>query len=192
MDVTFHFDPVCPWTWRASRWLRQVTEMRDVSVEWAPLSLAILNEGKITEAYREPLEASFSALRLVEALRSGGRHDEAGRLYTEIGERTHTKGTLISAAVVREAVTAAGLSAEAAVLDDTSWDDAVRAAHEKAIASAGPDVGSPVLTTPSAERGLHGPILAGIPDPEESLAIWASIEPLLRSRIFLEVRRGRR
>ncbi len=45
-DVTFFFDPVCPWTWRASRWLTTVAEARNLDIEWRPLSLLVLNNGQ--------------------------------------------------------------------------------------------------------------------------------------------------
>lgn len=192
MDVTFHFDPICPWTWRTSRWLVQVADMRGLAIGWAPFSLAIINEGKIPEHFRAPMEASGQALRLVAALRSTGRHDEIRRFYTEIGERTHERGAILDENVAQEAAMAAGLHSEVAVLSDPAWDEAVRSAHEEAYASAGPDVGSPVITAPKAARGLHGPILAEVPDPQQSLMIWDSIDPLLHSGTFFEVKRGRR
>jgi protein-disulfide isomerase-like protein with CxxC motif len=39
--VTFYFDPLCPWTWRASRWLTQVAEARGLDIEWGLTRLTI-------------------------------------------------------------------------------------------------------------------------------------------------------
>ena len=61
----------------------------------------------------------------------------------------------------------------------------------KAFASAGPDIGSPVLEIEGAERGVHGPIIDDVPELAESLTIWDAVVPLVRSRTFFEVKRGR-
>ena len=89
------------------------------------------------------------------------------------------------------AAEAAGSEDPKAILDDAAWDDAVRASHDKAFASAGPDIGSPVLEIDGAPRGLHGPIIGDVPGLEESLAIWDAVVPLARSASFFEVKRGR-
>ena len=47
-NVTFWFDPSCPYTWRTSRWLLAVTGARDLTIDWRLMSLAILNEGDHT------------------------------------------------------------------------------------------------------------------------------------------------
>ncbi|MCC5581125.1 DsbA family protein [Microtetraspora sp. AC03309] len=191
-DVTFHFDPLCPWTWRASRWLVNVAEARGLDVEWRSFSLAALNEGKeIPEAYRAPMAASSRALRLVEALHADGRDEDAAAFYTELGSRVHEAGAPLSGEVVAEAVKAAGVEDAAAALDDESWDAAVHAAHDRAFSSAGPDIGSPVIILEGAKRGLHGPILSEIPGVDDSVTLWDSIVPLFHSPIFFEVKRGR-
>ncbi|WP_218004433.1 DsbA family protein [Microtetraspora niveoalba] len=190
--MTFHFDPVCPWTWRASRWLVNVADARGLTIEWRSFSLAVLNEGKeIPEAYREPMAASSRALRLVEALHAKGRDKDAAAFYTELGTRVHKDGAPLTGEVVAEAAEAAGVVDAASALDDASWDAAVRAAHDRAFSSAGPDIGSPVVILEGAGRGLHGPILSEIPGVEDGVRLWDSLVPLFRSPIFFEVKRGR-
>jgi predicted DsbA family dithiol-disulfide isomerase len=139
------------------------------------------------------MDASAKALRLVEALRADHRNDDIGAFYTEIGNRTHEAGAMISDDVVLAAAEAAGIENAKSVLDDETWDEAVRESHETAFASAGPDIGSPVLLIEGAERGVHGPIigLAETPGREESLAIWDAVVPLARSGTFFELKRGR-
>ncbi|TDC42343.1 DsbA family protein [Micromonospora sp. KC213] len=192
MDATFFFDPVCPWTWRASRWLVTVAQARGLSVEWRSFSLAILNDGKVSPEFAPVLAASSRALRLVEALHAQGRADDAGRFYTELGARTHEAGDPLSVELVEAAVAAAGLGADAPALDDDGWDEAVRASHALAYASAGPDIGSPVLMVPDADRGLHGPIFTEVPELDDALTVWDSVLPLLRMPVFHEIKRGRR
>jgi|tagenome__1003787_1003787.scaffolds.fasta_scaffold20711781_3 predicted DsbA family dithiol-disulfide isomerase len=194
MEATFFFDPACPFTWRTSRWLAGVAPERDVTVQWRSFSLSILNGDNVPEQYKPMMEASTRALRLVEALRADRRHEDVGTLYTGIGDRTHEAGVPISDEIVLAAAETAGIANAKAILEDPSWDEAVRESHELAIASAGPDIGSPVLMIEGAERGVHGPVLGlgETPGRDESLAIWDAVVPLARSGAFVELKRGRR
>jgi hypothetical protein len=45
VDVEFFFDPICPFAWITSRWVLEVAELRDISIEWRFIALAIVNEG---------------------------------------------------------------------------------------------------------------------------------------------------
>ena len=193
MEATYYFDPACPFTWRTSRWLTAVAPERGVRVTWRAFSLSILNGGETPEEFRPMMAASRRALRLVEALAVDGRNDAVAAFYTELGNRTFEAGEPLSDDIVLAAAEAAGVEDPKAVLDDESRDDAVRTSHEKAFASAGPDVGSPVLELEGAARGVHGPIIGTdvTPGREEGLAIWDAVVPLARSGTFFELKRGR-
>ncbi len=192
MEATFFFDPACPFTWRTSRWLVRVAPTRGVTVRWRAFSLSILNEGKVPEQYRPMMEASSRALRLVEALRADRRHDDIATFYTELGTRTHDAGAALTDEIVVAAAEAAGVADPKTVLDDGSWDEAVRESHAEAFDSAGPDIGSPVLMIEGASRGVHGPIIGDVPAEEEARQIWDAVVTLTRSDTFFEVKRGRR
>ena len=145
----------------------------------------------VDEQYRGPMEASHRALRLVEALRQAGRHDEVARFYTELGTRVHERGETLTVEVVRAAAEATGLRGEMSALDDAGLDAAVRASTDAALAAAGPGVGSPVVLLPDTERGLHGPVLDEVPAGKDALALWDAMETLIRLPAFYEVKRGR-
>jgi predicted DsbA family dithiol-disulfide isomerase len=191
MDVTYYFDPACPFTWRTSRWLVGVAPERDVTVRWRAFSLTILNGDNVPEQYKPMMAASSRALRLVEALAADHRDDDIATFYTELGNRTFERETAISEELVLAAAEAAGVTDPKAVLDDEAWDEAVRASHDKAYASAGPGIGSPVLEVEGAPRGVHGPIIGEVPGRDEGLAIWDALVPLSRSSTFFEIKRGR-
>ncbi len=189
-DVTFFFEPVCPWTWRASRWLTAVAEARSLDVEWRPLSLFVLNDGP-DEEHGAETEASFRALRLVEHLHRAGRQADIARLYGALGQLAHEEGYAFDDELVSSAVRAADLGADGAALEDPRLDAGVRASTEAALAAAGPGVGSPVIVPAGARRGFHGPVLKAVPDKRDGLALWEAVEALAPIEGFFEIKRGR-
>jgi 2-hydroxychromene-2-carboxylate isomerase len=199
-DVTFCFDPVCPWTWRASRWLTAVAEARRLDVEWRPLSLLVVNNGP-DEEHGEELVVSHRALRLVEHLHGAGRQADSARFYSALGQLAHEEGFAFDDELLAAAVRTADLGADGAALDDPGLDAGVRASTETAVEAAGQGVGSPVIIlsgghprTPgstSARRGLHGPVLKAVPDKKDGLALWEAVEALAPIDDFLEIKRGR-
>jgi hypothetical protein len=40
-DINFYFDPLRPFAWMTSKWVRQVTAHRDYTVDWRFISLRI-------------------------------------------------------------------------------------------------------------------------------------------------------
>ena len=194
MEATYFFDPSCPYTWRTSRWLVGVAPERDVSLHWRAFSLTILSGGDIPEESRAKRAAASRALRLVEALRADQRDADISAFYTEVGTRTFEAGTDLSDDIAAASADAAGITDAKAIMDDESWDDAVRESYGTALASAGPDIGSPVLWIEGAPRAIHGPVLAvdRRPARDEALAIWDAVVALARSDSFWELKRGRR
>lgn len=189
-DVTFFFDPICPWTWRASRWLTTVAEARGLAIEWQPFSLLVVNDGP-DEEHGEVLEASHRALRLVARLAEQGRCDDIAGLYTSMGTLAHEEGYAFDDDLLAQAVRTAGLAADGQALDEEALDGKVRLSTETALELAGPGVGSPVMTVPGAARGLHGPVLKAVPAKADALALWDAVDVMLRLGDFFEIKRGR-
>src|SRR6056297_2087431 len=93
-DLDFFFDPVCPWAWITSRWVVNVSEQRDYTVEWRFISLWILNEDNhaawYTPQYRAGHYLGQQGLRIADALRLGEDDPTAvGRWYTAMGTALH-------------------------------------------------------------------------------------------------------
>ena len=42
-DIRFYFDPVCPFAWMTSKWVRMVAARRDYTVDWRFISLRLIN-----------------------------------------------------------------------------------------------------------------------------------------------------
>jgi 2-hydroxychromene-2-carboxylate isomerase len=190
-DLTFFFDPACPWTWRASRWLTLVADTRGLDVGWRAMSLLVVNGDDIPAERRPRLEASHRLLRVVERLAGDGRQADIARLYGAVGELVHEHDTPLDEALAVHCLGEAGLADLRPALDDDSLDAAVEASTAAALAAAGPGVGSPVVVLPGADRGLHGPVLGSVPDKAAALALWEAVETLIAIPAFFEVKRGR-
>jgi len=79
-DINFYFDPVCPFAWMTSKWVRKVQAQRDYSVDWRFISLRLLNAHIDYDAHFPPeYEAGHTAgLRLLRVAARTGR-STAGR-----------------------------------------------------------------------------------------------------------------
>ena len=42
-DIRFYFDPVCPFAWMTSKWVRLVVAQRDYTVDWRFIALRLVN-----------------------------------------------------------------------------------------------------------------------------------------------------
>jgi predicted DsbA family dithiol-disulfide isomerase len=42
-DIHFYFDPVCPFAWMTSKWVRLVMAQRNYRVDWRFISLRMVN-----------------------------------------------------------------------------------------------------------------------------------------------------
>jgi 2-hydroxychromene-2-carboxylate isomerase len=191
-DVTFWFDPACPFTWRTSRWLRGVVGARNLTIDWRLMSLSILNEDKeVPEQYRAKGAAAHRAARMLIAANEKFGADAVDRLYTEIGVRVHEQGRDIDTALLAEAADAAALpddlvaSADAADLDQT-----LRDSHEAGQARVGTESGSPILAIGDGP-GFFGPVVVPVPEGEAAEKLFDAVRLLAAVPEFSELKRSR-
>jgi len=194
--VEFFFDPACPWTWITSRWMVDVAEQAGIDVEWHALSLGLLNAGSLEptddtpEEFRPRLALSAKALRIVEQLASEGRNDEVGRFYTALGTAVHVDQQDADDGLLADALASAGIEDLQSVGDDHSLDDLVKASHERAQSLvSGDDTGSPVISV--GGNAMFGPIVSPAPTGDEALKLWGSVQALIATPQFFELKRNR-
>src|SRR3712207_6007211 len=152
-DLRFWFDPVCPFAWMTSKWVRMVAERRAYEVEWRLISLRLLNAHVDYDAHFPPeYEAGHTAglrlLRVATRVREEEGQEALGRFYLACGEhiferetdtRREQRGT---ADFVAPILAAAGLPPDGArALDERHLDEVIQAETDEALALTGKDVG---------------------------------------------------
>lgn len=197
-----YFDVTCPFAWVTSRWLLEVEKVRDVKVEWAPMSLAVLNDGRegLDPAYARQ-SANSKAPALVAAAIYTEHPEKTGDYYTAMGEKIHNIGGVDKQdpacydQLIKEALEEIGLPAELfdvahkADDEDGSYDEQLRASHAKALELVGDDVGTPVVRL--GDRAFFGPVLTRIPQGEKAGELFDASVTLGSYPHFFELKRSR-
>lgn len=200
--ATMYFDVTCPFAWVTSRWLLEVEKVRDVKVEWAPMSLAVLNDGRegLDPAYARQ-SANSKAPALVAAAIYTEHPEKTGDYYTAMGEKIHNIGGVDKQdpecydQLIKDALEEIGLPAELfdvahkADDEDGSYDEQLRASHAKALELVGDDVGTPVVRL--GDRAFFGPVLTRIPQGEKAGELFDASVTLGSYPHFFELKRSR-
>lgn len=188
--VDFWFDPVCPYTWLTSRWIREVERVRDVHVRWRVMSLSVLNEHLDVDP--EDPEGQWGDYmrgpgRVCAAVAARHGSEALGGYLDALGVRLHERGEWDGA---ERALADAGLPTElAAVAWTEEYDEAVRASHEEGIALAGPDVGTPVLSVHGV-GAVFGPVVSPAPKGEAAGRLWDGVVLMAGVQSFCELKRA--
>ena len=205
-DLDFFFDPVCPWAWITSRWVREVQQLRDYEVEWRFISLRFLNESsmdysKMPEGYKEIHHAGTMGLRVAAHARAERGNDAVSALYTALGTSLHNREERASmvadpVAHLGEVLRRADLPDEWARVSQSEDHDAlIRTETELALSRTGKDVGTPILTFRPGSEGeasFFGPVISTIPRGDEALRLWDAVETIATSSGMAELKRSLR
>jgi 2-hydroxychromene-2-carboxylate isomerase len=187
----FWFDPICPYTWRASRWLVDIATRQDLGVTWHVMSLAILHNGALATDYDGPLAESVGALRALVAAEDVGGQEAIAKLYTLLGTRKHDSGAVLDADSVRQAVLDAGLPESVGhAVDDATYDARIADSHAQSQARGGMEMGSPVLALDGG-RGYFGPVMTAVPTGEDALRLFEALRLLVSVPAFSEIKTSR-
>lgn len=189
-QVAYYFDPVCPWTWKTSRWLVEAATNLSFAVQWRPFSLTILNNGSIPEEYAVAMKVSSRVLRVITQMTLAQRNDEVFDLYNALGEAWFEGSAQISRDTVEAVLTKLNLDRYRHALDDDTIDLELLEIHSYAHKLAGEGTGSPVLEL-SDGVGAYGPILTDVPKGEEAGKLFGAVRHLVLDSRFTELKRHR-
>jgi 2-hydroxychromene-2-carboxylate isomerase len=169
--VDFHFDPMCPFAYQTSVWIRHVRDELGVTVHWRFFSLEEVNrfEGK-----KHPWERAWSygwSLMRIGALLRRRDMDLLDAWYATVGRELHAEGGKPhDPEVARRLLADVGVEPElldAALADETTHDD-VRADHQRVLDAGG--FGVPTLFLDG--QCLFGPVLVDPPAGRDAVRLW--------------------
>jgi 2-hydroxychromene-2-carboxylate isomerase len=204
-DLHFYFDPVCPFAWMTSKWVRQVAAQRDYAVDWRFISLRLLN-AHIDYASHFPPEyeaghtAGLRLLRVAARVRAEHGREAVGPLYEAFGRHIFEVDEQPAPAVGGSRDHAASILAEAGLptsladaVDDTSADAGIQAETDEALSLTGRDVGTPILHfRPPQGVAFFGPVISRLPSEEEAVELWDHVVALAGFPGFAELKRSLR
>lgn len=207
-DVNFYFDPLCPFAWMTSKWVRKVIAQRDYRVDWRFISLRMINanvdyDSHFPAGYEAGHTAGLRLLRVAARTRAEHGREAVGALYAAIGARAfdadpdpaqsdpgfHGTGEFVEPALIE-----AGLPADLAdALDEHEFDAELRAETDEALALTGKDVGTPIIHfRPPDGTAFFGPVISRLPSDADALRLWDHVIGLATFPGFSELKRSLR
>ena len=209
-DIHFYFDPVCPFAWMTSRWVRTVQSQRDYSVDWRFISLRQVNanldyDTQFPPEYEAGHTAGLRLLRVMARARHEHGREVVGDMYAALGRRIwdseplegglgaglDPRGTVGFLLPVLEELGLPGRLVEA--LDDDSLDLDIRADTDEALGLAGKDTGTPIIQfQPPEGVAFFGPVISRLPSEDDAVRLWDHVVGLASFPGFAELKRSLR
>jgi 2-hydroxychromene-2-carboxylate isomerase len=172
-SVEFFYDPICPWAYQTSVWIREIRARTGLHIEWRFFSLEEVNrpEGK-RHPWERPIAYGWTPMRIGAWLRRTDPdvHDAwyaaAGRALHEEARRPYDEAT---ARALLDEIGAPPETWDEALADPTTHDE-VKADHDHAVERWGA-FGVPTIVFPW-DRAVFGPCVAPAPTGAEADALW--------------------
>ena len=171
--IEFFFDPMCPYAYQGSIWIREVRRLTGLEIRWRFFSLEEINR---REGSRHPWERAwsfgFGQMRVGAWLRRQGEA-EVDRWYAEVGRAFHDGGIKTQDREVhRVLVDRLGWGPDVVdeALADPTTADEVRADHDFAVQEKAA-WGVPTLVFPDGQA-VFGPVITPAVVGEAALALW--------------------
>jgi len=188
--VTFSFDPMCPYAYQSSKWIRDVRSQIGLDIEWLFFSLEEVNreDGK-KHPWERPWSYGWGQMRVGALLRREHGNDALDRWYEVVGRAFFEDGVKTYVPEVHaEVIAAAGFDATLVerAIADASTSEEVRAEHEHAAATFGAH-GVPTIVFESG-YAVYGPVVVPAPSGDDAIALWELVRSMQRFPHLYELR----
>jgi protein-disulfide isomerase-like protein with CxxC motif len=193
-QVTFVFDPLCPWCYQTSRWAKQLERLGEVELDWGLFSLEVVN----LEEGMDPLELrarSGPALRTATLVRRRRGSKAIGALYSAIGRQTWESAPPEAdmATAVRAALAETGSDpawCDEALADSSTWEEVVE--EHRGFVARTRGFGVPTIVLDGGEGlAIFGPVISELPSDSDAVELWRHVAWLARYANFSELKRDR-
>jgi 2-hydroxychromene-2-carboxylate isomerase len=175
--VDFFFDPMCPWAYHSSRWIRAVRAQNGLPINWRFFSLEAINR---VEGKKWPWERAWSygwsQMRIGAFIGREFGNDEVDRWYEAVGTAFHDEGVKTQdPSVHREILVRLGFRASIVddAIDDPTTHDLVRVDHDFIV---GEHAAYGVPTLLRDGHALFGPVVVPAPEGPAALRLWDLVE----------------
>jgi 2-hydroxychromene-2-carboxylate isomerase len=189
-QIAFYFDPMCPYAYQTSVWIRRVRALTPLDITWKFFSLEEVNlvAGK-RHPWDRPWSYGFGQMRVGALVRRELGNDALDRWYETVGHaffddgrKTHVPD--VHAEVIAEAGFDPSLVARA--IADESTRDVVREEHLDAETRHGAH-GVPTIIF-SSSYAVYGPVVVPAPAGDDALALWELTRSMQRFPHLYELR----
>jgi 2-hydroxychromene-2-carboxylate isomerase len=188
-QVDFYLDPICPWSWRTSVWIREVAKVRPIDVHWKFLSLEEINReaGTLKDSHVQ----SRKPFRVMTLARRQHGDEAVDKLYAAFGSARHERQEDLSdEGVVRSAIEEAGYSPSLLdeAMKDPSTEQEYVAEHKEVVARGG--FGVATLQIDGSDP-IFGPVIQPVPSGEEAGKLFDHVAGMSTLDYFYEIKRNR-
>ncbi len=189
--VDLWVDPACPWAWMTSRWLLEVTSVREVEVAFHVMSLSVLNEGKeVPEQYVELIKKAKGPVRVLIAAEASHGPGIVEPLYSAMGKRIHLESREDFDQIIVEALAELDLDPSlAGAATSEEFDEALVASHHRGMDPVGEEVGTPVIHV--GDVAFFGPVVTPAPKGEAAGVLFDGCVAVASTPGFYELKRTR-
>jgi hypothetical protein len=208
-DLEFFLDPMCPFAWQTSVWVRRVAELRSLEIGWRFISLRLLNEElshqELSPERRAAHLLGTRVLRLCAAAREHAGNDAVDAIYESWGSQlwnapndgrdfATARAEVLAGIELSSLVAAAALPPELVdAADDESYDEVIRAETLLALDRAGDQLGTPIITFgPPEGASFFGPVISHALADDVALQLYDSVRTLAELGCFSELKRSKR
>jgi 2-hydroxychromene-2-carboxylate isomerase len=187
--VDFHFDPMCPFAYQASLWIRTVRDELGIEVSWRFFSLEEINR---VEGKKHPWERAWSygwsLMRIGVVL----RRQDMSKLddwYYAIGSALHREGLKPhEPEVARSLLEEIGSDPDLldVAMEDQTTHDEVLTEHKRVVEAGG--FGVPTLIFPDGQV-VFGPVVKDPPNAQRAVKLWELVTGWLEFPELYEIQR---